>query len=158
VARAARACRPDRATLLPASAVPLASRRHAVLPAQHRLRLREEHRAVVRRGARASAGPLSALVLLAAPGPSLRAATDPVHVGFTVGRPVGSAVVRNRVRRRLRALAAHRLMTLPVGCLVVVRAGAGVAELGYDELGRQLDSALSGALARARRTRPGRPR
>ncbi len=52
----------------------------------------------------------SGLVLQAAPG-KLEAATTssaaarPIAVGFTVSRKVGNAVTRNRVRRRLRALA-----------------------------------------------------
>ncbi len=43
-------------------------------------------------------------------------------VGFVVGRSVGGAVTRNRVRRRLRHLAAAELAHTPVGVAVVVRA------------------------------------
>jgi ribonuclease P protein component len=54
----------------------------------------------------------------------------PARVGFVVSRAVGPAVVRNRTKRRLRALMADRLKQLPAGSLVVVRAlgGAGNAE------------------------------
>jgi ribonuclease P protein component len=46
----------------------------------------------------------------AAPDPaSVDRTVREVRVGFTVSRKVGNAVVRNRVRRRLRAAAAHVL-------------------------------------------------
>jgi len=47
------------------------------------------------------------LVLQAAPG--LAGDTVDLRVGFTASRKVGGAVVRNRVRRRLRAVAAELL-------------------------------------------------
>ena len=44
------------------------------------------------------------------------------RVGFVVGRSVGGAVTRNRVRRRLRHLAVAELSRTPGGIAVVVRA------------------------------------
>ena len=44
------------------------------------------------------------------------------RVGFVVGRSVGAAVTRNRVRRRLRHLALAELARTPRGVAVVVRA------------------------------------
>jgi len=55
---------------------------------------------------------------------------------------VGSAVVRNQVKRRLRALARERLGLLPAGAQVVVRANPGAAAASSEELGRELDRAL----------------
>ncbi len=46
----------------------------------------------------------------------------PTRVGFVVSKAVGNAVVRNRVKRRLRHLAASRLPDTPTTALVVVRA------------------------------------
>ena len=48
--------------------------------------------------------------------------SDSVLVGFVVGRSVGNAVTRNRVRRRLRHLAAAELPGTPNHVSVVVRA------------------------------------
>lgn len=76
-------------------------------------------------------------------------AEGPVRVGFAVGRPVGGAVVRNRVRRRLRVAAASVLPlahggspTGPDGrTLVVVRVRPGVETLPVAELERLLGQA-----------------
>lgn len=58
----------------------------------------------------------------------------PSRAGFIVSKAVGKAVVRNRVKRRLRHLAAAALPSAPFGVDVVVRAlpGADHADLGKD--------------------------
>jgi ribonuclease P protein component len=76
-------------------------------------------------------------------------AEGPVRVGFAVGRPVGGAVVRNRVRRRLRVAAMSVLPlahggspTEPDGrTLVVVRVRPGAETLPVVELERLLAQA-----------------
>ena len=65
------------------------------------------------------------------------------RVGFVVGRNVGSAVVRNRVRRRLRHLMAARISALPAGSSTVVRAHPVAATMTSAELEAELDRALS---------------
>jgi len=40
-------------------------------------------------------------------------------VGYAIGRPVGSAVVRNRLRRRLRAIVTDLAPDLPAGDYLV---------------------------------------
>lgn len=70
------------------------------------------------------------------------AASRPARVGFVVSRAVGGAVVRTRVKRRLRHLARERLASLPGGCVLVVRAQPAAAEAGYAELGAALDRCL----------------
>ena len=71
--------------------------------------------------------------------------TDPgpgPAVGFVVSKGVGNAVVRNRVKRRLRALATERLAVLPPDADLVVRALGPAADAGYADLGHDLDGAL----------------
>jgi ribonuclease P protein component len=67
------------------------------------------------------------------------------RVGFVVGRDVGGAVTRNRVRRRLRHLVRARLDELPAGVMVVralpASAGADFPEL-RDDLARCLGRVL----------------
>jgi ribonuclease P protein component len=71
------------------------------------------------------------------------------RAGFVVSKAVGNAVVRNRVRRRLRHLVADQLDRLPPGSRVVVRALPGSAVATYDQLGVALRTALDRALDRA---------
>jgi ribonuclease P protein component len=76
---------------------------------------------------------------------------QPPSVAYAVGRGVGSAVIRNRVRRRLRALvteAARDGAMAPGSYLIAAHAPA--AERSYAELGRDLRSALAGLPAAAR--------
>ncbi|QWZ07675.1 ribonuclease P protein component [Nocardioides panacis] len=63
------------------------------------------------------------------------------RVGFVVSKAVGNAVVRNRVKRRLRHLARERLASLPGSAVLVVRALPASAGASYAELGRDLDKA-----------------
>jgi ribonuclease P protein component len=73
---------------------------------------------------------------------------EPARVGFVVSRAVGSAVVRNRVKRRLRAVVSHRSDPLPLGGRLVVRALPGSADLDSSTLSRDFDRALAGASRR----------
>jgi ribonuclease P protein component len=85
--------------------------------------------------------------------------TDPERrraprVGFVVSKAVGNAVVRNRVTRRLRAIAAPQLGGIPAGVDVVVRAlppaaGASFVELEA-EAGRLLARSVRVAAGGAR--------
>jgi ribonuclease P protein component len=70
------------------------------------------------------------------------------RVGFTVGRPVGGSVTRNKVRRRLRHLMRERLHRLPPGSLLVVRANPKAATARNDELAADVDAALDRLLCR----------
>lgn len=61
-------------------------------------------------------------------------------VAFAIGRPVGSAVVRNRVRRRLRELMSAR--TTDLTGLFLVGVSPEASDLDFGALGAQLDIAL----------------
>lgn len=71
------------------------------------------------------------------------------RAGFVVSKAVGTAVTRNRVKRRLRHLVAARLDSLPDGAVLVVRALPPSAAAATSDLARDLDSAL-GRLVRSR--------
>ena len=58
----------------------------------------------------------------------------PSRAGFVVSRAVGNAVVRNRVKRRLRHLAADQVDRLPASSALVVRALPAAATASYAEL------------------------
>lgn len=96
----------------------------------------------VRRGARGGRPTLVVHVTTTTdPGPPV--------VGLVVSRAVGGAVVRNRVRRRLREIVRARLAVLPAGAHVVVRAQAAAASASFARLEADLDAALDRALRRA---------
>jgi ribonuclease P protein component len=75
---------------------------------------------------------------------------DVTRVGFVVGKTVGNAVTRNRVRRRLRHLAATQLASTPSSVSVVVRALPRAAT-APDEVPTDLASAWPQALDRLAR-------
>ena len=113
-----------------------------MLPSGNRMRRREEFTSAVRRGDRAGR-PRVVLHLQ-----HRDDVDEPVRVGFTVGRPVGDAVVRNKVRRRLRHIVRERLYRLPAGSLLVVRANPKAASARNDELAADIDAALDRLLRR----------
>jgi ribonuclease P protein component len=106
-----------------------------VLPAARRLRHRAEYSDAVRLGQRAGVRGLVAHLWLS--GTLL-----PPRAGFVVGKVVGPAVVRNRVRRRLRHLVAVRLDRLPTGAVLIVRATSPAADVPSTDLAAALDRLL----------------
>ena len=73
---------------------------------------------------------------------------EPARIGFVVSRAVGGAVVRNRVRRRLRHLARGYLGSLPEGSLLVVRANPRAATARQADLAAELDLVIRTLLRR----------
>ena len=131
-----------------------------MLPQQSRMRRAEDFRRVLRTGRRAGGSVLAGHLLLpvgpAGPdGPDGFGGTpgevlsgDPAKVGFVVSRAVGSAVVRNRVKRRLRELMRGRLASLPRGCLLVLRAHPAAASARQADLAADLDLVIGRLLRR----------
>ena len=76
---------------------------------------------------------------------------SPPRLACAVGKATGGAVVRNRIRRRLRsaALELQRLDRLPDGTYLLAGSSA-VAQLPFDELVRELDAAVSAAVGARR--------
>jgi ribonuclease P protein component len=111
-----------------------------MLPAERRVRRREDFAAAVRDGRRT---PGAGIVVHAVTGPSDR----PPRAGFVVGRVVGDAVTRNRMRRQLRHLMAAHLDRIPAGTDLVVRALPSAARLSRQELAGSLSRVLDRAVA-----------
>ncbi|CNF22978.1 ribonuclease P [Mycobacterium tuberculosis] len=114
------------------------------------MRRRDDFTLAVRRGRRA--GRPTVVVHLLRPDEE-PAADAPPLVGFIVARIVGNAVVRNRVRRRLRHLMRAHLDLLPAGSLLVVRANPRAGAARPDELAADLESALGRLLRPASKGR-----
>jgi ribonuclease P protein component len=123
-----------------------------VLAAAQRLRRSADFAAVIRGGRRVGRGTVVVHLLLEEPAQATMA-----RAGFVVSKAVGNAVVRNKVRRRLRHLVRPLLADLPHGSTLVVRALPKAAEAGFPVLSSDLESALAAArLGNPRRAR--RPR
>ena len=76
-----------------------------------------------------------------------RAAVDdgPPRVAYAVGRPVGNAVERNRVRRRLReAVRAHAELLQPASAYLV-GAGPEARDMSWEALCEAVRRALTAA-------------
>jgi ribonuclease P protein component len=68
--------------------------------------------------------------------------SEPPRVAYAVGRGVGGAVVRNRVRRRLRAATRVHAAELVPGHAYLVGATAAAARSSYADLSTALHDAL----------------
>jgi ribonuclease P protein component len=105
-----------------------------MLPSVNRMRNSRDFSTTVRRGRRAGSPTL--VVHLQSGNDPVR---DHVEVGLVVSRGVGSAVVRNRVKRRLRAVLARRIALMPAGTRLVVRANPRAATSSSAILAGDLD-------------------
>jgi len=113
-----------------------------VLPASHRLTDPDAFGQAARHGVRAASR--TVVTHLWTPD-----ADGPARAGFVVSRAVGTAVTRNRVKRRLRHLVREHLESLPGGSVLVVRALPAAATASSAELRADLDRCIARGLERA---------
>lgn len=114
-----------------------------MLPAESRMRRRRDFSAAVRHGSRAGRALLTGHLLVPA-----GEGDSPPRAGLVVSRSVGTAVVRNRVRRRLRVLVREYLSSLPGGSLLVVRAHPQAATARQADLAADLDLVVNTLMRR----------
>lgn len=106
-----------------------------------------DYRTVVRRGVR-STGPHTVTYVRRS------SAATPARFGFIVAKSVGTAVTRNTVRRRLKAVAFELVPQIAPGTDVVIRALPTSADAPWSQLRSEVVHALArsrnGAKAEAR--------
>ncbi|HWH26500.1 MAG TPA: ribonuclease P protein component [Pseudolysinimonas sp.] len=95
----------------------------------------DDFRTVVRRGRRTATG-LAVYYCIK------RDPAQPARFGFIVSRAVGGAVERNRVRRRMRAVARELVDAGATGSDVVVRALPGSAQADWATVSADVHTAL----------------
>lgn len=105
-----------------------------------RIRDRATFEALRRSSARARRGPLSVTYAPVGETPEPR-------VAYAVGRRVGGAVARNRVRRRLRA-AVDQVTGLRSGAYLLA-AGPEALHMGHEELRQEVAEAMTSASTRS---------
>jgi len=106
-----------------------------VLAKANRIVRANDYRAVVRRGTRFPAPHTLSYV-------RVNSGHETARFGFIVGKTVGSAPVRNLVRRRLKAAAFDLLAEVPAGADVVVRALPAAAQASWSTLHQELSNAI----------------
>ncbi len=114
----------------------------AMLPAAARMRRRADFKLAVDDGSRAGRSLVSGHLLVRPD------SEQPPLIGFVVGRGVGTAVVRNKVRRRLRHMCRGYLERLPGGSLLVLRASPRAAAARQADLAADLDLVIGKLLRR----------
>ena len=114
-----------------------------MLPSEHRLTDGASFGQGVRAGRRAGS---RTLVVHLAVGVDAPVGVPGPRIGFVVSKAVGNAVVRNRVKRRLRHLTREHLPAvagLPGSAVLVVRALPASAAASYAELDADLRRCLT---------------
>lgn len=110
-----------------------------MLARAHRVRSGADFRETMRRG-RKAASPAAVVYARSS------MTTAPARFGIIVSKAVGGAVVRNRVKRRGRAVCAELISSIPVGNVVVVRMLPAAAEVTWDTLREQLTTSIRRAV------------
>jgi ribonuclease P protein component len=98
-----------------------------VLAKPNRLTRGSDYKATVRRGSRCAGAHTVTYV-------GTSAETDAPRFGFIVSRQVGSAVTRNTIRRRLKAVCAEALPSIRGGASIVIRVLPSAAAADYATL------------------------
>ena len=96
----------------------------------------DDYRTVVRRGRRVVSGNTVSYI-------SMNPNGGPPRFGFIVAKTVGNAVVRNSVRRRLKAATFSALTRTNEGTNIVIRALPRSASAGYADLAAEVERAVA---------------
>lgn len=108
-----------------------------MLSRSQRLRLPREFKQVYTHG-RSYVHPLVVLYVC-------RTCRPDVRVGFSVGKKLGRAVVRNRIKRRLREACRLRLPRIQKGFDLVFVGRSALRTAGWKEIGQAVDELLERA-------------
>lgn len=108
-----------------------------MLDRAHRVVSGDDYRLAVRRGRRRAAPSATVHVL------SRSTSDGPPRFGFIVSKAVGNAVIRNRVRRRLKAICFEFQPHAPDGVDIVIRALPAAAQVPWATLQKEITELLT---------------
>ena len=106
-------------------------------PKAVRILRRSDFRKVYDEGSRFSC-PYFAAFCLKRAGPETEPAEDGPKVGFTVTKSLGKAVVRNRMKRRLREAVRLNLAGLPPSWMIVLNGRKGLLDADFNAIEREV--------------------
>ncbi|HET9742669.1 MAG TPA: ribonuclease P protein component [Terriglobales bacterium] len=116
------------------------------VPRDHRLRKHSDFELVYASGKRHFSSLLTAFYLPRVGRPDTDVADSPAsgaRVGFTVGRQMGKAVARNRIKRRLREAVGKNLHVLEVPVDVVINPKKSAKEVDFQVLCAEVERAFA---------------
>jgi len=125
-------------------------RASCAFPREHRILRRAEFKLVQQKGRRVHTAHFIVLLLKGRARLPAAAQVCWTRLGLTVGRRVGGAVQRNRVKRLVREVFRRNRELFPPDCDVVLVARPGASRLDYDSVLHELERAQS-AIERVRR-------
>src|SRR6185437_4391387 len=120
------------ATFAPQSSLITRVRKPLSLPKSRRILRSSEFREIYKAGARMSCRYFAAFCLYRS-----GECEEPAKAGFTVPRALGKAVVRNRIKRRMRAAVRSQLSLLRPNWSIVFNPRRSVLEAPFQELCRE---------------------
>ena len=118
------------------SSRPSTPRKRRAFPRSVRLLRHADFEQVYRLGRRHFAAHMTVFYLF-------RAESEGMRVGFTVGRALGGAVQRNRMKRRLRSAVRLQWPEQPVAADVVINPKKTVLGVDFPELAREVATAFA---------------
>lgn len=111
------------------------------LPLVHRLKKRRDFQAVYQQGIRRYGRHLNLRALFMPPGPDQP--TSPTRIGISISQKVSKkAVVRNRIKRQIRAAIMELLPDMATDWLIVVIVRSEAIECKYEHFLRELKQLL----------------
>jgi ribonuclease P protein component len=70
---------------------------------------------------------------------NIRQANDPLRLGISVSKKVGNAVVRNRIRRRIKEIVRLKKDLLKIGLDIILIVRKPTAEMDYHQMEKSLN-------------------